>query len=267
MMGHSSRSGSAASLGVLGLATLLLAPQLGTAAAQGGGSLSGAGHEIRIVATVPPTCQLGQLGGAARAVLSGRTDSGEAVNIEFTPSTGFNIECNTAYALSLQRIGMPSPTVPRPSASAAGAQLAGALERAPAGGNGAAAGAPDGFDVLVQITDRKLAPGSVVALEQRCMFGVRQALDEHCAIQADGQPLLPRRRNVARLMLMPRLTGDVTTSDVEVVDEMALMMGADGAAATSATDPIATGSVTPRPRALKPPVIREHLMLSVTGRF
>lgn len=244
----------------------IIAASPNVVAAQGASNSGAASHEIRIVATVPPTCQLGQLRGATRAVLSGRTDGGDAVHIEFNPSTGFNVECNTPYALSLQRIGMPVPVPPRSRASSSGARVAGALQRALGEPESSNVAAPDGFDVLVQIADRKISPGSAVALEQRCMFGVREALDEHCAIQADGLPLLPLRRNVARLTLIPRSTASDIANDADGFDETVPAMGDDQPIGTAKAVSLVTGAV-PAADTVKRPVIHEHLMLSVTGSF
>lgn len=244
---------------------------------------NGASQEIRIQATVPVFCTLRATG--ARLVISGRTDKGEPVALAVGSPGGMNVECNTPYAMSLDRITtLYSRNLRGGVASATG----------PANGNVAASVAQElpqsddrSFTVQVALASRFATPGSA-AVEQQCAFAGGDD-DAGCdVIGSAGDVTLAPPRGRAQFALVT--LGDLderTISDTVDLDEIAsagspvilpgkllgpMKPALDKPAREITTASLRTTAVSPdeaarRAAVRRAKVISESLRLSVSGRF
>lgn len=250
---------------------------------------SGVGHEIRIQATIPATCALRSAGN--RIVLTGSTDTGEVVAFALGALTnGLSVECNTPYAMNLDRV---TTLFPRRNARGAVASLPPAandttVASAEAGQENA--GHDDSaFTIEVALAARD-NPGGASAVAQRCAFSTVSG-EGGCAVTgaADDVTAAPPR-GLTRFALVAEgdAAGDVAVSDPVDLDEIAragqrqvipgVLLGPMKPVAqmkpvvkTTAkigASEIATGSVPERTAALRRGrVLSESLRLSISGRF
>lgn len=259
--------------GPIVLFSALAMPMLAGSAARAQSS----GSDFRMLARVQPTCTLGGPSGIA---LTGRTDAGVSIVVGTGVLGNIDVGCNTAYSLGLQRVTSVSPGESSWEGRRRSAMAADQAATTAASGSRDQLGRGEGaLDVFVQIAERGLPAGAGALLEQRCMFGAGASFDEHCRMLNDGHILLPTRRNVARLTVLNVGTDDAQRSDATPLDAVGLSnyLIAPGAAPyNEERNPIVTGSTTrgnastarqPWDRYKPFPIIRERLVLSISGRL
>ncbi len=172
----------------------------------------GQGHDIRLQATIPATCALRSAGN--RIVLTGRTDAGEVIALALGGSaSGLSVECNTPYAMSLDRV---TTLFPRRTGRGAVAAL-------PAAANDTTVARADdanddaAFTIEVALAARDNRSGAS-AVAHRCAFSGTSG-DAGCAVTgaADDVTAAPPR-GVTRFALVSLMDGDSDAAVSGAVD-------------------------------------------------
>jgi hypothetical protein len=238
----------------------------------------GVSQEIRLVARVLPRCGLRAGSGSGHGggiTLTGRTDKGEEVSIGSGGARDVRIECNTPYSMNLERVitGIPARGDDRDSGRDNGNRSE-APDRHP--GRPVLASA-EPYEISIELATRhSLAAGSDSVIQQ-CAFDASGHDAGHCQLPGAGGMDGPlSARSHARLSIVPNqgaaLFDPVDLDEPALAGQIGGPMAARGAVAIASMDPgavsaITTGSLATQPETKRRRVVREHLSLTVSGRF